>query len=174
MPNYAPGSTIRTKQWLVLGASSFQCMRTGFLCPKCDNFAGLHTRQDQNKLHLTRWFFLSKRASSVSRLQAHLLKRKRIEWSIGFNSWTNWTLYDVIPKSSSFVSMMSPKCLIVENDGELMLMALHTHFLPQQQYSRLHTLFLIFHALVNRWGCQFLSLFLQDNEHKELTVLFFF
>ena len=31
---------------------------------------------------------------------------------------------------------MSPKCSIVEKDGELMLIALHTHFLPQQQYSR--------------------------------------
>ena len=25
---------IHTKQWLVLGASAFQCMRAGFLCPK--------------------------------------------------------------------------------------------------------------------------------------------
>ena len=30
---------IRTKQWLVLDASAFQCMRAGFLCPKRDNFA---------------------------------------------------------------------------------------------------------------------------------------
>ena len=37
---------------------------------------------------------------------------------------------------TKFVSMMSPKCSIVEKDGELMLIALHTHFLPQQQYSR--------------------------------------
>ena len=28
---------------------------------------------------------------------------------------------------AKFVSMMSPKCSIVENDGVLMLMALHTH-----------------------------------------------
>ena len=42
----------------VLGASAFQCMREGFLCPKCDNFACLHTRQGQNKLHLKRWFFV--------------------------------------------------------------------------------------------------------------------
>ena len=34
---------ILTKQWLVLGASAFQCMRAGFLCPKCDNFICLHT-----------------------------------------------------------------------------------------------------------------------------------
>ena len=30
---------IRTKQWLALGASAFQCMRAGFLYPKSDNFA---------------------------------------------------------------------------------------------------------------------------------------
>ena len=52
-----PWTKIRTTQWLVLGASAFQCMRAGFLCPKCDNFACLHTRQDQNVLHLKRWFF---------------------------------------------------------------------------------------------------------------------
>ena len=49
---------ILTKQRFILGASAFQCMRPGFLCPKCDNFACIHTRQDQNELHLKRWFFL--------------------------------------------------------------------------------------------------------------------
>ena len=63
---------ILTKQWLVLGARAFQCMRAGFLCPKCNNFACLHISQDQNKLHLNRWFFLPKSASSVSRSQAHI------------------------------------------------------------------------------------------------------
>ena len=66
---------------------------------------------------------------------------------------------------------MSSKCSIVENNDELMLMALHTHFLPQQQYSQVYALLLAFHALVYRWGCQLLSLFSQDNEHTELTVL---
>ena len=36
------------------------------------------------------------------------------------------------------VWMMAPKCSIVEDDRELMLMALHTHFLLQQQYSRVY------------------------------------
>ena len=62
---------IRTKQWLILGESAFQCKRAGFLRAKCDNFACLHTRQDQNQLHLERWFFLPKSASSVSRSQAY-------------------------------------------------------------------------------------------------------
>ena len=69
---------------------------------------------------------------------------------------------------------MFSKCSIVENDGELILMALHAHFLPQQQYSRVYALFLAFHTLVYRWGCQFLALFSQDNEHTKLTVLLFF
>ena len=71
----------------------------GFLCPKCDSFACLHIRERQNGLHLKRWFFLPKSASSVSRSQAHLAKRKRIGWSIAFNYWTNWTSYDIIPMS---------------------------------------------------------------------------
>ena len=29
-------------------ASAFQWIHAGFLCPKCDKFACLHTRQDQN------------------------------------------------------------------------------------------------------------------------------
>ena len=66
---------IRTKQWLVLGASALECMHAGFLCPKCDNFACLHTRHDQSELQLKRWkIFLPKSASSVSRSQAHLAK----------------------------------------------------------------------------------------------------
>ena len=48
---------ILNKQWLVLGASAFQCMRSGFLWPKCCNIACLHSPQDQNELHLKKWFF---------------------------------------------------------------------------------------------------------------------
>ena len=44
-------------------------------------------------------FFLPKLAFSVSRSPAHLGNRKRMGWSIGFNSWTNWTLYGIIPRS---------------------------------------------------------------------------
>ena len=40
----------------------------------CDNFACLHTRQDQNGLHLKRCLFFLKSASSVSRSLAHLAK----------------------------------------------------------------------------------------------------
>ena len=39
---------------------------------------------------------------------------------------------------------MSSKCSMVENYAELMLMALHIHFLPQQQYSRVYHCFWLF------------------------------
>ena len=84
LPNYAS-----ELKWLVLGALFNVCMRAGFLCHKCENFACLHiTCQDQNGFHPNRWLFLPKSASSVSRSQAHIAKRKHIVWSIGFNSWT--------------------------------------------------------------------------------------
>ena len=60
---------------------------------------------------------------------------------------------------AKFNSMISPKCSTVENDGELMMMALHTHFLPQKQYSKAYALISAFHALVYRWECQFLIFF---------------
>ena len=51
---------------------------------------------------------------------------------------------------------MSPKCSIVENDGELMLMAFHTIFLPQHQYSRVYahedaSFFHLFYKITNIW-----------------------
>ena len=45
---------------------------------------------------------------------------------------------------AKFFSMITPKCSIVENGGELKLMAFHIHFLPQQQYSRVYALFWLF------------------------------
>ena len=48
---------IRTKQCRIFGTSAFQCMRAGFLCPNCHNFACLYIRQDQNEFYLKRWFF---------------------------------------------------------------------------------------------------------------------
>ena len=38
-------------------------MHTGFLCPKFDNFACLHTSQDQNELHLKRWLIFCQNRS---------------------------------------------------------------------------------------------------------------
>ena len=131
----------RTKQWLVLVAWAFQCMRASFLCLKCDNFACLHSRQDQNELHLKRWFF-----SSVSRSQAYLATRKRIGWSIGFNSWTNWTLYDVIPKSLCKIRLNDVSEMFncwerrwIDVDG-----ALHTLSATAAIFSSVRTVFCLF------------------------------
>ena len=104
-------------------------------------------------------FFLPKSASSAIRLQAHLAKRKPIGWSIGFNSWTNWTLYGVI--SRSLCKMCLKDVAKMFNCWERRFT---TYFLPQQQYSRVYALFLVFYALVSS----------QDNEHTELTVFLFF
>ena len=125
----------------------FVCV--GFSMPKCDNFACLHTRQDQNELLLRRRYFLAKIGifcKSIADRSANALNGQLssapepIELCMA-------SYPDLYPK---FVSMMSPKCLIVEDDGELMFMAFHTHFLPQQQYSRVYALFLAFHTLVYR------------------------
>ena len=50
--NYAYGPKSAPNSDSFLGASAFQCIHAGFLCPKCYNFACLYTRQDQNELHL--------------------------------------------------------------------------------------------------------------------------
>ena len=76
--------------WTVtrFGCVGFQCMRVGFLCPKCNNFACLHIRQEQNELHLKRWFFfLPKSASFESWSQAHLAKRRSNVYTTIFVRW---------------------------------------------------------------------------------------
>ena len=72
----------------VLDVLAFQSMREGFLYPKCYNFFCLHTRQDQDELHLKRYLFLPKSVSSISRsvaifpsvvqeyIQPYLFRRK--------------------------------------------------------------------------------------------------
>ena len=71
---------------------------------------------------------------------------------------------------------MSPKCSIVENDGELMLMALHTHFLPTAAiFLRvLHCFWLFTLWFIDEDASFFHFFFSQDNKHKELTLLLFF
>ena len=98
-------------------------------------------------------FFLQKSASSVNRLQAHLAKRKRIGWAIGFNSWTNWTLYGVLPRSS---------CRIRLNDVSEMFNCWERRWIDVDGAFCHSSKFLAFHTLVYRGGCQFLSLFSQD------------
>ena len=151
-------------QRLVLGASAFQCMLAGFLFPKCNNFACLHSRQDENELHLKRM----KSASSVSRSQAYLAKRKRIGWSIGFKSWTNWALYDVIPRCLCKIRLNHVSEILncwerrwIDVDG-----ASHTLSATAAIFSGV--LFLDFHAFVYRWGCPFFRFFSQNNDDDSL------
>ena len=68
--------------------------------------------------------------------KAHLAKRKRIEWSISINSWTNWTLYGVIPRSL---------CKIRLNDVSEMFNCRERRWIDVDD-------------VVYRWGNQFLSL----------------
>ena len=49
------------EKWPNYDWTKIRKIRAGFLCPKCDNFACLHTRKDQNELHLKRWFFCQNR-----------------------------------------------------------------------------------------------------------------
>ena len=99
----------------------------GFLCPKCDNYVYLHTRQDQNEL----------KKAQLSVAKTHWM----VNWLQDLNQ-LDFIWRPTICLYVKFVSMMSPKCSIAEDDGELMLIALHEHFLPQHQHSRVYTLFL--------------------------------
>ena len=148
---------IRTKQWIVLGVSAFQCMPAGFLCRKCDNFPCLHTRQDQNKLHLKDDCFCQ--IVIFCRLIAGPLSEAKTHWMVNLLQLLNQLNF--VGRHSKvfnakFVSMMSPKCSIVENDGEWRFT--HT-FCHSSNIFGCPYCFLAFYALVYQWGCQFLSLF---------------
>ena len=94
------------------------------------------------------FFFLPKSAFSVSRSQTHLAKNALDRQLASTPEPIELCMASYQGVYAKFVSMMSPKCSIVENDGELMLMALHTPFLPQQRYSRVYALFLV----ISRFG----------------------
>ena len=108
------------------------------------------------------FFFFAKIGIFCNSIAA-LLSEAKTHWMVNWPEPINVCISSYQGHYAKFISMMSPKCSIVESDGELMLMALHSYFLPQQQYSREYVMFLAFHALVYWWGCQFLSLSLQDN-----------
>ena len=74
--------TIRTKQWLVVAVSAFQCMRTDFLCPKCYNFACLYTRKDQNEPHLKRWVFVFAKIGIFCKSIVGPLSEAKTHWMV--------------------------------------------------------------------------------------------
>ena len=153
-----------------VGFSTYAC---GFSVPQMRQFCLLtypprsKWASSEKMILLPTYFWLT----SVSRSQAHLAKRKRIGWSIGFNSSTNWTLYGVIPRSlckirlnyiSEMFNYWERRWIDVDGDSR-------TLSATAAVFSIVRTVF-GFH----RWGCQFLSLFAQDNEHTEQTVFLFF
>ena len=81
------------------GRVGFSMYAWGFSVPQMRQFC-LFTYPPSSKWASSEeMIVLPKSTSYVSRSQAQLAKRKLIGWSIGFNCWTNWTLYGVIPRS---------------------------------------------------------------------------
>ena len=132
---------IRTKQWLVLDASAFQSMRADLLCPKWDTFACFVWKDDLlPKIRI----FCKSIAGPLSEAKSHWLQfLNQLNFVWRQRSLCKICLNDI----SEMFNYWERRWIDV--DG-----AAHT----QQQYSRLYALFLAFHALVYRWGCQFLSL----------------
>ena len=98
-PNYASGSKSASNSDLFWLCRLFNvCVRV-FCVPNATILLVYISVKIKISFVCKEYFVLPKSASSVSRSQAHLAKRKRIGWSIGFNSWINWTLYVVIPRS---------------------------------------------------------------------------
>ena len=128
-------------------------------------------KDDQNKLHLKRWFFLQKSASSVSWSQPHLAKRKCIGWSIGFNSWTNWTLYVVIPRSLCKIHLND--IFEMFNCWERQWIDVDVRFMHICCHSSnilgcTHCFWLFTLWLIGEDASFFFSFFTQDNEHTEV------
>ena len=94
-----------TKKLPVIDALTFLGPFMYFLSPKYDNFA--YSRLlIKLKLSFNRkdychyyFFFFAKSTSSCSSSLIHLAKRKWSGWSCSYNSWPNWTLWDVITRS---------------------------------------------------------------------------
>ena len=70
-------SKIRTKQWLVLGASAYQCMRAGVLCPNCDNFLFYIPTKIKMSFIWKDDFFCQNRQKFVDRKRIHNLFVRR-------------------------------------------------------------------------------------------------
>ena len=91
-PNYASGpkSAPNSDSFWVLQVFN-ECMRV--FCAPNATISVLYIPAKIKMSFIWKDDFLPKSTSSISRPQVHFAKRKRIGWSIGFNSWTNWTSY---------------------------------------------------------------------------------
>ena len=152
---------IRTKQWLVLGASTCQCMRAGFLCPKCSNFVSLHTRQDLNQKMI---FVLPKSPSSPSRSP---FSEAKTHWMVNWLQLLNQL--DFLGRQTK-VFMQNSSQWWLRNIQWVRTMV--NWFWRRFTYPFCHS--------SNILGCMLwfidedassFHLFPQDNEHTELTVL---
>ena len=122
-------------------------------------------------------FFLPNSASIVSRSHEHLAKRKRIGWSNGFNSWTNWTMYGVI--SRSLCKICVTNVFEIFNCSIQMFNCWERRTLSATEaiFSGVCTVF-----GSSRFGLSmmvavsfsFFFFFSKNNEHTVLTVLLFF
>ena len=70
-------------------------------------------------------------------------------WMVSWLQLLDQLEFGIVWRHTNVFIQNSSQCSL-RNDGELMLMALHAHILPQQQYSRMYVLFLAFHALAYR------------------------
>ena len=154
------------------GCVSFSMYMCGFSVPQMRQFC-LFTYPPRSKWASSeKIILLLKSASSVNRSQAHLSKGKCIGWSIGFNSWTNWTFYDIIPRSL---------CKIRLNDVSEMFNRWERRWIDVAGFSHTFSATAAIFLGVRTFGfwrfglsMRILSLSSQDNENTELTVLFFF
>ena len=98
----------------------FQCIAVGFLCSKCDNFACLHnTRQNQNEVHLKRWFFFLPKSSSSVGSVSFVRKNKTNylsyqTWAKCYHSWNKHKLKKKLDGGSYRFRDVSRKWVIYE------------------------------------------------------------
>ena len=119
-------------------SNSFWVRRLFNVCErvfKYDNFDCLHTRQDQNKLHLKRWFFFFAKIGIFCDSIADLVSEAKTHWMVNWLQFLN-QLNFVWRHTNVFMQNSSQWCL-----WNWMLMVLHPHFLLQQQYSRVYAVF---------------------------------
>ena len=139
----------------VLDASAFQCMRAGFCAPNATILFVNTSAKIKMSFTWKNDFFFAKIGIFCKSIAGPGCEVKT-HWVVNYLQLLNQL--DFVWRHTK-VSIMSSKCSIIENDDKLVLRALHAHFMPQQQYSRVYALCLAFHALVYWWGCQFFHFF---------------
>ena len=115
---------IHTKQCLILGCVDFSMYACEFSVPQMRKFC-LFTYPPSSKWASFEKMILFVKIDTLCKSTAGPLSEANTHWMVNWFQLLNKASYQGL--YVKFVWMMSPKCSIVENDGELMLMALHTH-----------------------------------------------